>query len=120
MNYRDFRYQVRLPFKVDAGGRVGYYIDTAIMALIAANGVAVILETIEPLYTAYGFAFYGFEAISVAIFSVEYLARVWCAVEQVDYNHPIWSRLRYAVSPYMLMNERLRVARGTTPPNLVS
>lgn len=66
-------------FKVGAGGRIGRYLDTAIMLLIVGNVAAVILETVDPLYTAYGYEFYLFEVVSVVIFSVEYLGRLWAA-----------------------------------------
>lgn len=91
-------------FKVGAGGRTGWYLDTGIMILIVGNVIAVILETVDPLYTAYGYEFYLFEVVSVAIFSVEYLGRLWAATEHPEYSNPIRGRLRFALSPYMLID----------------
>lgn len=59
-----------------------------IVTLIILNIAAFVAETVPSLHAAYGPWFYAFEAISVAIFTVEYLARLWTAVE-----FPFLSRL---------------------------
>lgn len=81
---RSYIYRV---FDVGAGGRLGYYIDAFILLLITGNVLAVMLETVEPVYTAYGNEFYGFEVLSVVVFSVEYLGRLWAATEHPEYDH---------------------------------
>lgn len=112
MGYRDTeRWELRNTrcrtyelFKVDAGGKIGCFVDYAIILLIVANVVAVMLETVDPLYEAYGREFYTFEVISVAVFTIEYVSRLWAATEHPDFNHWLWGRLRYALSPYMLID----------------
>ena len=74
------------------------------MGLIVLNVIAVMLETVDPLYDAYGYGFYGFEVLSVTIFSVEYLGRVWAAPEHPKYSHPVFGRLRFAATPYMIVD----------------
>lgn len=101
---RDTRCRTYELFKVDAGGRIGCWMDYAIMLLIIANVIAVMLETVDPIYTAYGRELYLFEIASVAIFSVEYGGRLWAATEHPAYTHWLWGRLRYAISPYMLID----------------
>lgn len=91
-------------FEVGAGSRRGYWFDTAIMILILANVLAVILETVDPLYAAFGREFYLFELGSVVVFSVEYGGRLWTATEHPEYDHPIWGRLRFAASPFMVID----------------
>lgn len=91
-------------FDVGAGGRLGYYIDSFILILIIGNVIAVMLETVAPIYTAYGREFYGFELVSVAIFSTEYLGRLWTATEHPEYNHWLWGRIRFALTPYMIID----------------
>lgn len=104
--YQTTRTRAHALFKVGAGGQVGGLIDTFIMVLIVANVIAVMLETVDWLYRPYWAWFFRFEAISVAIFSVEYLGRLWAATENPnpEYQHPVWGRLRYAVSPYMMID----------------
>lgn len=104
MGYRDARSWVHGLFKVDSGGKLGWYVDYFIMILIVANVISVMLETVDPIYTTYAGGFFVFEAISVAIFSIEYLGRLWAATEHPDYSHPLWGRLRFAVSPYMIID----------------
>lgn len=102
--FQESRHWVHNLFKVGAGGRLGWYLDTAIMLLILGNVLAVILETVDPLYVAYGYEFYLFEVVSVAVFSVEYLGRLWAATEHPEYSDPVRGRLRFALSPYMLID----------------
>ena len=55
---------------------------------------------------AYPAWFRGFEAFSIAVFTVEYVLRVWSAIEQTypRYKHPLWGRLRYAASPMAVID----------------
>lgn len=70
--------------------------------LIIINLVAVIFETVEDLSAAYGQWFRLVEYVSVAIFTVEYLGRVWACTMFEEYEHPVWGRLRYALTPLAL------------------
>ena len=76
----------------------------ALMALIVANGLAVILETVQPLEERFSGLFYGFEIFSVTVFSVEYLLRVWAADADPKYKGAITGRVRYIVSPMALID----------------
>lgn len=78
--------------------------DQFLLGLILLNVAAVVAESIEPLGTRYQSAFRLFEIISVIIFSVEYVLRLWACVEDPRYGHPVKGRLRYAVSPLALVD----------------
>jgi voltage-gated potassium channel len=65
-----------------------------IFALIVLNVVAVILQTVQSLSDRYEPSFYYFEMVSVAIFTVEYLLRVWSCTAKEKYARPILGRLR--------------------------
>jgi len=78
--------------------------DHFLLGLILLNVAAVVAESIEPLGTRYQSAFRLFEIISVIIFSVEYVLRLWACVEDPRYGHPVKGRLRYAVSPLALVD----------------
>jgi voltage-gated potassium channel len=45
-----------------------------------------------------------FEVISVAIFTVEYLLRLWSWTENEKYRHPFFGRLRYIFTPMALID----------------
>lgn len=87
----------------DPAGRA---IDVFLVVLILANVVAVTLQTMEQINAAYQPYFFGFEIISVAIFTVEYLLRLWSCVDTPDPRHPgkPSSRVRWMVSPLGLVD----------------
>lgn len=89
-----------------AGDPKAILLNGIIVFFIVASVVAVILETHRPLWTQYELAFWAFESLSVAVFSVEYLARVWASVENPAYAHltPTRARLRYIFSPLAIID----------------
>lgn len=80
--------------------------DGFLIGLIILNVIAVVLESIETLSIAHGPIFHAFDLASVAVFSVEYLVRVWIAVELDDprFRHPVWGRLRWMVTPMAIID----------------
>jgi len=80
--------------------------DTAMVVLIVANVLAVTLETVPDLDVAHGQLFLVFDRVSVAVFTVEYLARLWVAVEHppVARHGAFLGRLRFAMGPYLLID----------------
>ena len=80
------------------------WIRGALTVLILANVLMVILETVPSLAARFGKAFHVFEVISVAIFTVEYLARLWAVVDDPRYSRPVLGRLRYMVSFFALVD----------------
>ncbi len=68
-----------------------------LMLLILLSVVTVILETVDEYDAAYGSLFHSIEIVSVAIFTVEYLLRLWIAPLDPKYAGR-FGRLRYAVS----------------------
>lgn len=89
---------------VDGDHPWSHAFDLFIMTLIAVNVIAVMLATVGPLYEAHQMAFYNFEVISVAIFSVEYLGRLWSCTLDQDYTNPITGRLRFASRPFLVID----------------
>jgi len=78
--------------------------DIAIMALIFLNIVAVILETVQALSKSYGQFFHRFELISVIIFTIEYLLRIWTITHKPGYGHPVRGRIKFILSPFALVD----------------
>lgn len=80
--------------------------DLFMIALIVANVFAIILETVESIYTRSPELFFWFEVVSVAIFTVEYVLRVWSCTEDLgrEYQHPIRGRLRFILSPMAMID----------------
>ena len=88
----------------DRSHRGAQVIEIALIALIAANIVAVTLETVEPIYQRYAALFDAFELISVAVFTLEYALRLWVVVETAP-GEPGWRlRWHYARSPMAVID----------------
>jgi voltage-gated potassium channel len=79
-------------------------VDTVILGLIAVNVLAVIAESMVGVRARYGGVLSGIEVVSVAIFSIEYLGRLWSAVEDRRFRAPVGGRLRWAVTPLALVD----------------
>ena len=72
----------------------------AIVVLIIVNLVAMCLASVPELEASYGLAFDLIERISLAAFTVEYLLRIWIAVEHAPHRHlsPFRRRMKYVAS----------------------
>ncbi|MES1215603.1 MAG: ion transporter [Bacteroidota bacterium] len=81
-------------------------INSFIIILIILNVVAVMLETVSSFHDTYEKQqfFHYFDLISVIIFSIEYVLRVWSSNHEEKYKHPLKGRLRYMVSPAALID----------------
>ncbi|HVI53269.1 MAG TPA: ion transporter [Candidatus Sulfotelmatobacter sp.] len=81
-------------------------LDYALVTLICINCVFSILESVEHLSIMHGHIFRAFDKFSVIVFSIEYLLRVWTAVEMDDtrFHHPLMGRLRYLFTPMAIVD----------------
>ncbi len=81
-------------------------IDIVLVVLIFLNVIAIVLESVPALLSSFERQFYWFEMFSVSIFTVEYGVRVWSAIEleQVDGSRPVLSRLKYMLTPMLLID----------------
>ena len=67
--------------------RASRYCDLFLFSLIVLNLAAVCLETIDALYARYNLVFTSIEIVSVTIFSVEYVLRIWSRAAAPDGKH---------------------------------
>ena len=86
-----------------AAGKPGRFVQSALIALVIANIVSIILESVHHLHTDYLAYFHGFEVFSIAVFTVEYLARFWTASEKHE-DQPWLARRKYALSFFGLID----------------
>ncbi len=75
-----------------------------ILVLIVLNVAAVVLESVASIAARHGAFFRAFEYFSVAVFSLEYAARVWSCTADPRYAHPLWGRLHFMVTPMALVD----------------
>ncbi len=79
-------------------------INIFIIVLIILNVTAVMLETVSTIDAPLKKFFNDFDLFSVAIFSIEYILRVWSSNHDPKYKHSVYGRLRYMVSPAALID----------------
>jgi len=75
-----------------------------IIILIILNVTAVMLETVPSIHTPYEEFFRIFDLVSVIIFTIEYVLRVWSSNHDPRFSHSIHGRLRYMVSTEALID----------------
>ena len=80
------------------------WFDLTIAVLIVLNVVTVMLETVEPLAARYRTALAVVEFVSVAVFSVEYVLRLWSCTADPRYRHPVLGRIRFALQPLTIID----------------
>jgi voltage-gated potassium channel len=80
------------------------FINVFIIILILLNVIAVILETVPSIHRPYKNLFEVFDAVSVAIFTVEYVLRVWSSNHDPQFSHSIRGRIRYMLTPGALID----------------
>lgn len=88
----------------EPGDRISQWFDYTLLALILANVLAVVIASVPAIGSEYTMLFRGIELVSVLLFSMEYLARVWSCVEIPSYVHPVWGRLRYLFTPLAVID----------------
>ena len=105
MTLRSLRSRVYRQLEPTAWPRQGLSpVNMFLAILIIVAVAAAVLET-EPSISSGREMFFGdFEIVVAIIFSIEYLARVWVAVENPRYARYRFPRLRYMVSPIAIID----------------
>ncbi len=93
-------------FENPYSSRINQIINQGVMLLITLNIIAIIFESVDSIYAKWGVWFQWFELISVILFTIEYIARVWSSIEATDDKNqsPIKARLRYMMTPMALID----------------
>ena len=86
------------------GDRVSQAVDIFLTLLITSNVLALVLSTVASVYAAMPGLFDYFEMVSIGIFTAEYLLRLWSCTANPKYAGSITGRLRYMLSPLMLID----------------
>lgn len=86
------------------GDKVSRAFDIFMYSLIVANVFAIVLESLPALGGPYSKLFSWFEWLSVGIFTIEYVLRLWACVERENFQHPFLGRMRFALTPFMIID----------------
>ncbi|MBT8082528.1 MAG: potassium channel family protein [Gammaproteobacteria bacterium] len=81
-------------------------LNLLLISLISLNILAIFLESVDSIYAEYSRNFWIFEVFSVAVFTVEYIVRVWSSVDLVEagFEHPVMGRIRYMLRPISIVD----------------
>jgi voltage-gated potassium channel len=82
----------------------GRRISVALLLLIAANVAANVLETDVELARRTPRLFFGFELVSVVVFTLEYILRLWACTADQRFAGVLKGRLRLAGRPMSLVD----------------
>ena len=88
----------------ESGDRVDKAIDISILSLISLNILSVILESYDSLDTRFHQVFRVFEIVSVAVFTVEYLCRLYVSYLKYPAENRLKALFKYMMSPMALID----------------
>ncbi len=86
------------------GDRMSRVVDLVLIFLIVFNVIGVALGSVPSVYRSAGPYLDGFEALSVAVFTVEYLGRMWSCTATARYAAPVSGRIRFFFRPLILVD----------------
>ncbi len=89
-----------------AEDRAARAFDAGMCVLILLNVVAVAAGTVPDIAVRHGLALWRFEVFSVAVFTLEYAARLWVCVLHAPLRNlaPLRARWQFARTPYALID----------------
>ncbi|POR53947.1 cyclic nucleotide-gated ion channel [Bosea psychrotolerans] len=100
-SFATWRRQIHLWIDHGAGDDlIATMLHRGLVALICANVVAIVLESVPSIAARFSVGFQAFEFVSLLIFALEYAIRLWAAPEHARYRglSPARARLAYAAS----------------------
>ncbi|NLV26612.1 MAG: ion transporter [Methanomicrobiales archaeon] len=78
--------------------------DFLIIILVLVNVALIFLESYKAVYEQFREIASFIEIITVLVFTIEYILRIWTCTHYKNYRHPVKGRLRYAVTIYMIID----------------
>ena len=93
---RTFRQKVySLLNPTPTSGELHHIIDHVIVISVLLSVVSIILETVPWIHDPFRWEFYSIEIVTVIIFSLEYIGRVYSCCELEKYQRSVVGRLKY-------------------------
>lgn len=84
------------------GNPLGRAFEVFMLTLISLNIVAVIIGSIQSVADRYETLLWDFEIFSIAVFTAEYIARMWACTVDPRFAQPLWGRLKLARQPMVV------------------
>ncbi|MEQ1661496.1 MAG: ion transporter [Thiobacillus sp.] len=103
-SYGRLKNRVHLVLSGGAADHVGRIVSFGLIGLILLNVLAVMAESMAEIKSSYGNWLIWFEAISVAVFVMEYMLRIWSSTVNPLYSHRVTGRIRFVLTPMALID----------------
>ncbi|MCT7949481.1 ion transporter [Ancylothrix sp. C2] len=78
--------------------------DYSVTILVILDVADFILKTLPAIYNTYQFSLLRIEKVALIYFTILYILQIWSCTADVRYAHPIKGRLKYAVTPLVLID----------------
>jgi voltage-gated potassium channel len=78
--------------------------DWGVTLLVILDVSAFILETSKSTVFEFNIFLIDIEVVSVICFTILYILQFWSCTTDIRYNHPLWGRLRYALTPLAIID----------------
>ncbi len=91
-------------FKLSDSTNFYSFADQIITWLIFLNITVFIASTSSSFSPEYKPLFEYIEIICSLVFTIEYILRLWACTITTKYKHPIWGRLKYALTPLSIID----------------
>ena len=98
------RYVFETLFDIDGKSQFARSLDKFITWLIVANLAALVIEHIPTLYTTHEASLGLFDRISIYVFTLEYVLRLFSAGGDPRYQGKRFATMRFAVTPFALID----------------
>jgi voltage-gated potassium channel len=97
---RTFRQKIHaLMFNSAYGGKLKEFFDLFIGVWVLISVLAVVLETVASVNYLLNIEFVILDTIAVAIFTIEYMMRIYSAVEEPGHRNPLTGRVKQFTNP---------------------
>jgi hypothetical protein len=102
---RTFRQRLHaLVFPSPYGGALNQHFDIFISFFVVVSVIASILESVQIIDYMLNVEFSVFDSVAVAVFTLEYMTRIYVCVEEPSFKKPITGRLKQAFTPSTLID----------------
>jgi voltage-gated potassium channel len=88
----------------EKGGVLERIFELFLIAIIILNIFAIVLDSVEEIHTHYKSFFENLETISIVLFTLEYVGRIYSIVESPKYKDPVSGRWKFIISPIAIID----------------
>ena len=90
----------------ETDSKIALGVELLLLMLILGNVLVIMLETVPSIDNRHHALMERFESVTVYIFALEYVVRLWCALEDrhIGPRRPLMGRVHYALRPMMIVD----------------